>query len=300
MYKHLIVPLDGSRLSEAVLPLAVQLAQKLDALVTLVHVIERKAPKAVHGEPHLCDPAQAEAYLDELKHRMFPPGLRVESHVHTTAITDVARSIVDHAMEFESDLVMMSTHGRSGMRDLIFGSIAQQIVAMGVPVLLVRPDGGAGLTLSGRPLLVPLDGTPLREQAIEPAGALASACGAALKLLVVVPTLQTLAGVETASRFMLPATTQEMLDLMHEDAAGYLGRLISRLAEAGIKATGEVLRGAPAELIVAAARGDAADMIVMSTAGKAGMNAFWSSSVAPKISIRTHLPLLLIPTRQLD
>ena len=296
MFKHLIVPLDGSRLSEAVLPLAIQLAGKLNALVTLVHVIERNAPKAVHGERHLADPAKAEAYLEGLKKRMFPPELRVESHVHTTAITDVARSIVEHAWEFESDIVMMSTHGRSGLRDLFFGSIAQQIVSLGVPVLLVRPQEGReqpGLT--GKPLLVPLDGTPLREQALEAAASLAGLCGVGLKLLMVVPTLQTLSGVENASKMMLPATTQEMLDLMHGDAVEYLQGLISRLAVGGRRATGEVLRGDPAELIVAAARRHETDLIVMSTAGKAGMNAFWSSSVAPKISSRTQLPLLLIP-----
>lgn len=296
MFNHLIVPLDGSRLSEAVLPLAIQLARNLNATVTLVHVIERNAPSEIHGEPHLSDPAQAEAYLGELKRRMFPAGMRVESHVHTTAISDIARSIVDHAREFESDLVVMSTHGRSGLRDLFFGSIAQQIVSFGVPVLLARPDEGRDIPrLTGKPLLVPLDGTPLREQALAAADILAATCDAGLKLLMVVPTLQTLKGAENASKFMLPATTQEMLDLMNEDAVGYLQELISRLTAGGREASGEVLRGDPAEMIAMAAQRHDTDLIVMSTTGKTGMKAFWSSSVAPKVSSRTHLPLLLIP-----
>ena len=299
MFKHLIIPLDGSKLSEASLPLAIQLAQRLDASVTLVHVIERNAPKAVHGDRHLSDPSQAEAYLEALKKRMFPPGQRVESHVHTTAITDVARSIVDHAKEFESDLVVMSTHGRSGLRDLFFGSIAQQIVSLGAPVLLVRPaEGLENPTLTGKPLLVPLDGTPRREQALAVAAGLASACGVGLNLLMVVPTLQTLAGVENASKTILPATTQEMLDLMNEDAAEYLGQLISKLAGEGMGAAGEVRRGDPAEMIFETAHRRETDMIVMGTAGKKGMNAFWSSSVAPRISSRTHLPVLLIPVSE--
>jgi len=298
MFKHLIVPLDGSQLSEAVLPVAIQLAQRLDASVTLVHVIERNAPKAVHGERHLSEPSQAEAYLKALMKRMFPPGLRVESHVHTTAITDVARSIVEHTKEFESDLVMMSTHGRSGLRDLFFGSIAQQIVSLGVPVLLVRPEEGRDHPkFTGKPLLVPLDGTPLREQALAAASFLAASFGTGIKLLMVVPTLQTLAGVENASKVILPATTQEMLDLMNEDAVAYLEQLVSRLKSEGREVTGEIERGDPAEMIVAAAQRQEIDLIVMGTAGKTGMNAFWSSSVAPKISSRTHLPMLLIPVR---
>jgi len=296
MFKRLIIPLDGSRLAEAVLPTAVHLARKLQATVTLVHVIERNAPKRIHGEPHLSDPAEADTYLEHVQRSMFRPDISVEKHVHTTAIADVAGSIVDHAREFESDLVIMCTHGRSGLRQLLFGSIAQHVVALKVPVLLIRPeeDGQVPL-LSGKPFLVPLDGTEEREQALEIAGELASACGVKLKLLMVVPTLGTLTGVETTSRILLPATTEEMLALAREDAVKYLQNLASGLSEGGAEVTGEISRGDPAEMIVREARRIDVDLIVMGTVGKAGMDAFWSGSVAPKVSSRTHLPLLLIP-----
>ena len=298
MFKHLIIPLDGSRLSETVLPVAIQLAQRLKASITLVHVIERNAPKAVHGELHLTEASQAEAYLEALKERVFPRDLHVEIHVHATGITDVARSVVEHVREFHSDLVMMSTHGRSGLRTLLFGNIAEQIVALGVPVLLIRPDGNKVHSLTGKPLLVPLDGTSLRERALGDAADMATACGASLKLLMIVPTLQTLSGVENASKVMLPATTQEMLDLMYEDAAAYLQQWITKLADRGLQVTGEIQRGDLGEIIVTAAQRTDLDLIVLRTLGKTGMNAFWSSCVAPKISNRTHLPLLLIPVRE--
>src|ERR1017187_4115533 len=143
MFKHLIVPLDGSRLSESVMPIVIHLAQKLQAAVTLVHVIEKNAPAKIHGEPHLSRPEEAEYYLDDVERRFFPPGLRVDKHVHKTAITDVAGSIAEHSREFKSDLVVMCTHGRSGMRKLLFGSIAQQVVSAKVaPVLLIQPTEG--------------------------------------------------------------------------------------------------------------------------------------------------------------
>ena len=296
MFKRLIIPLDGSRLSEAVLPTAIYLAQKLGAAITLVHVIERNAPTQVHGEPHLSEPAEAEAYIAELRRRIIPIGIPVETHVHTVAIANVAQSIVDHAREFESDLVMMCTHGRSGLRQLFFGSIAQQVVAFKVPVLLVHPEENGNLHVpTGRPFLVPLDGTQIREEALPVAVALAQACGAPLKLLMVVPTFETLSGVETTSRILLPATTQEMLALAYEDAGKYIAGLIIRFGAQEALISGEVRRGDASKIIVKEARSLGIDLIVMGTAARAGMDAFWSGSVAPKISNRTHLPLLLIP-----
>ena len=298
MFKHLIVPLDGSRLSEAALPVVIHLAQKLDATVTLVHVIEKNPPAEIHGEPHLCQADEAERYLEDVQRRMFPPGIRVERHVHEAATDDVPGSIAAHAREFESDLVVMCTHGRrGGLLKLLFGDIAQKVVASNVtPVLLIRPaEGGSAAFLSGRPFLVPLDGTSLRERALPIATALAAACKVDLDVLMVVPTLSTLSGVNTASRFLLPATTQEMLDLASKDAEEYVRKLLDGMPAQGAKVTAGVKRGDPAEVIITEARRLGVDMIIIGTEGKAGMEAFWSSSVANKISSRTHLALLLIP-----
>jgi nucleotide-binding universal stress UspA family protein len=298
MFKHLIVPLDGSRLSEAALPVVIYLAQKLDAMVTLVHVIEKNPPEEIHGELHLSNAEQAESYLEDVQRRMFPPGIRVERHVHTTATADVPGSIAEHAREFESDLVVMCTHGRRGeLRRLFFGDIAQRVVASNVtPVLLIRPaEGGSAAFLSGRPFLVPLDGTTLRERALPIAAGLASACKVDLNLLMVVPTLSTLSGVETASRFLLPATTQEMLALASKDAEDYMRKLLDGMPPHAGKVTAEIKRGDPAEVIITEARRLGVDMIVIGTEGKAGMEAFWASSVATKLSNRTHLAILLIP-----
>ena len=298
MFQRLIIPLDGSRLSEAVLPTAVYVARRLHTPVVLVHVIERHAPKLIHGERHLSEPAQAEAYLAEVQQRFFPEGIEVQRHVHETAIVDVARSIVEHAKEFASDMVMMSTHGRGGLRKLLFGTIAQRVVALKVPVLLVRPteDGGAPVP-SGKPILVPLDGTEVRESALSFAARLATACGVGLKLLVVVRTLETLKGVESTSRILLPSTTEEVLALEEKDAVEYLGQLIARFGGEGIPTRAEVRRGDPADMIVHEAQRLDVDFIVMGTHGRAGMDAFWSGSVAPNVSDRTHLPLLLVPPR---
>src|SRR3990172_2743476 len=159
MFKHLLVPLDGSHLAESALPPTAYLARVLRASVTLVHLIERHAPKAVHGDRHLADPAEAAAYLADVAVRAFPPGTSVTCHVHTVAIDSVAHSISEHVAELGVDLVVLSTHGRSGPRTWLLGSIAQQVIVLGAtPVLLVQPrERPLDAPFTCRRLLVPLD-----------------------------------------------------------------------------------------------------------------------------------------------
>ena len=234
--KRLIVPLDGSRLAEAALPVTTQLAQKLGASVTLVHLIERNPPQQIHGEHHLSNPEEAERYLIELRRRIFLSDPQVELHVHAGEITDVPRAIAEHATELGSDLVVMCAHGQIGLRKLLFGSIGQQVAASGaVPVLLIRPgEAGAAPILSGRPLLVLLDGTVVDEQSLPLAAALAKAYDVSLHLVVVVPTLRTLSGVGAASGLLLPATTTKILQLAHADVSEYLSPANRSAASRGI------------------------------------------------------------------
>jgi nucleotide-binding universal stress UspA family protein len=294
--KHLIVPLDGSRLAEAALPITRQLAQKLGAPVTLVHLIERHPPQQIHGEHHLSNPKEAERYLSELGRRIFPSGPRVAQHVHATEITDVPGAIAEHATKWGSDLVVMCAHGQIGLRTLLFGSIAQQVAASSaVPVLLIHPgEAGAAPIFSERPLLVLLDGTGVDCQSLPLAAALAKACGVSLHLVVVVPTLRTLSGLGAASGLLLPATTTKILQLAHADACEYLSRQIALLQADGLPVVGEVLRGEPSDIIVKTARHVAPDLIVLGIHSEEGLAAFLSKSAVSKLASITPLPLLLV------
>jgi nucleotide-binding universal stress UspA family protein len=299
MFKHLLVPLDGSRLAEAALPAAAALSETLGAWVTLVHVIEQGAPQEIHGERHLSDSAEASGYLTEIAARVFPPGLRVEPHVHTTEVKDVARSIVEHANEFGPDLIVMCTHGRGGLRTWLLGSMAQQVIALGrTPVLLIQPDDAAATrTAEFRRLLVPLDGNPDHEQGLAVAAALAEACAADLHLLMVVPTLGTLPGKHGAAARLLPGATSAWLDMSEEAARAYLHPRLNHLLASGLPSTAEVCRGDPAIAITRTARRLQSDLIVMGTHGKRGMDAFWSGSVAAQVASRSRVPMLLVPVR---
>ncbi|MRR58145.1 MAG: universal stress protein [Deltaproteobacteria bacterium] len=301
MFKHLLVPLDGSRLAEAALPAAVSLARSFDARVTLFHVIERDAPKAVHGERHLDDPEEADAYLREVASRTFPAGARVEFHVHDAPESSVSRSIARHAEEFGIELIVMCTHGRGGLKAFMYGRIAQQAAALStIPVLFVQPgEPGETRDFQCRRLLVPLDGNPGHEQGLAAARQFAGVYRAELGLVMVVHKVDTLPAEDAAAARMLPLVTVALLDIAQQDAQKYLCGHVKCLREEGLSASAQVLRGDPVSSIAEAAETMGADLVVMGTHAKTGLNAFWSRSATPQLSRRLHVPILLVPVMEI-
>ena len=296
MFKHILVPLDGSKLAEAVLPAAASLAEALNAPVTLLHVIEQDAPDEVHQDRHLTDSAEAEAYLAKTAEQAFSSKVKVDWHVHTAAVADVARSIVDHsADEFQPDLILLCAHGNSGMHDLFFGNIAQQVATVsGTPVLLVKPNESPFQFKPNR-ILVPLDNESVHDKAIPVAEELAKAFKAQLDLLCVIPTLGTLSGEQAASGNLMPATTTAYLDIAEEIAQEHFQAHLDEFQKNSLPATAEIARGDPATIIVRTADKIGSNLIIFGTHGRAGLDAFWNRSVAASVARKTHIPLLLIP-----
>jgi nucleotide-binding universal stress UspA family protein len=297
MFEQILVPLDGSKLAEAAIPAAVYLSKIFLSSVSLVHVIESNAPELVHGERHLGSRDEAVAYLQTIANTMFPSDVWVETHVHEEKVEDVAQAIFSHVNEFESDLAVMCTHGHGGLREVLYGSIAQQVVRQGTtPVLLIRPDNNKEGVFQFRKIMVPLDGDPEHEQGLPIAAGVALGCEAGLHLLAVVHTVRTLPGDQALTGRLLPGATSAFLDLLAVQSKENLKEKVKGFQELGIKTTIEVKRGDPVHSIIKSALCENVDLIVMSTHGKAGTNAFWEGSVAPRVSGRTHLPLLLVPS----
>ena len=149
-FRTLLVPLDGSHLAEAVLPAVECLASRFHATVTLLHVLEQAARATIHGQRHLTDSAEAKTYLGGVAERLRATGIAVTIHVHGVREGDVARSIVDHSQEINADLVILCTHGGSGLRGVLFGSIAQQVLRQGAEPILLIPPGAAERTSAHR------------------------------------------------------------------------------------------------------------------------------------------------------
>lgn len=296
MIRQILVPLDGSALAESVLPAAAAMAGGFGARVTLLHIVEERPPDTIHGQPHLTDGDRAQAYLDEVARRPVFRDRAVEVHVHRPQAGDVAESVVEHARELGADLVVLSTHGKSGLRGLLFGSIAiRALQRETTPILLVNPTAaGEAPPFVCRTILVPLDGTAAHEPALPVASALGRAWQAALHLVIVVPTVGTLSGDEAATGLFMPMAKRALLDLAERGAEEYVKRLAEALASEGLPTTSHVSRGEPAASLVEAANSVGADLVVMASHAKGALDAFWSGSLTPKLMEKLGRPVLLV------
>ncbi len=306
MIGNILLPLDGSTLAEAGIAPAAAFARSFGAVLTLLHVVERRARAEIHGDRHLTDAREATAYLDDVAARLASSGIRVETHVHAEAIDDVARAILSHASrEFDPDLIVMCTHGDASLRNFVFGSLAQRVIASGrTPLLLVHPDGKQERpefqTVPESPftidrLLVPIDSESDHDESLPWAAAIARAFGAEIRLLTVVHTASSLNGDSSAVRTLSPLATSALLEMKGRQAAVHLQEHLDELGATSLKVRAELARGAPAAVIAASVRRHDADAIVLASHGKAGMKAFWSRSVACEVLRRTRKPVFLIP-----
>ncbi|MCE1254925.1 MAG: universal stress protein, partial [Anaerolineae bacterium] len=281
-----------------VLATVARLNQKLNAAITLIHVIERNAPESVHGERHLTKEEDACNYLTEMAEKWFPAETHVERHVHTEEVENVAASIVSHAGELAQDLIVMCAHGNSGLHDWVMGNIAQQVISQGkTPVLLLHPEISRDSNFDLSEILIAHDGVIEHESGLPLVARLAQQFNAHLRLLQVVPTLGTLSSEQAASGRLLPGATSLLLEIAETDAAAHLQEHAYEWEKTyALSVDVEIRRGDPANQVVASAREHKADLIVIGTHGKAGMKAFWAGSVASKIIAQAgHFPLLLIP-----
>lgn len=178
MFHHILVPLDGSPLAECVLPHVLTLTQAFGADATLLRVMELR-PRGEQGTP--IDPlhwrlsqAEAEAYLAHVSGCLRSLGVPVE-----TAIIEghPAQEIIGHVRSHDVDLVVLSSHGSTGVGDWNISSVARKVIQLSrVSVLMVRAHEREGDELKAAhydKVLVPLDGSQRAEHVLPYATALA-------------------------------------------------------------------------------------------------------------------------------
>jgi nucleotide-binding universal stress UspA family protein len=141
MYQRALVPLDGSTLAEAVIPFLVAIAGPLDMTVVLLRVLEPlppmgEVPSGITAEALERRERDAEEYLARLAAGLQARGIDVTWKVRSGHVAD---TIASTARATGADVIAMSTHGRSGLGRLLFGSVAEQVLRHAeVPVLLLR------------------------------------------------------------------------------------------------------------------------------------------------------------------
>jgi nucleotide-binding universal stress UspA family protein len=298
----LLVPLDGSPAAEAVLPAAMVLARRLAAEVALLHVLERNAPTRVHGEQHLTAEKDAASYLQGIAGQFTAEGIPVTWHVHLVPVGDIPLSIATHAAESGASFILLSVHGTGGPRSWLTGAVAQGVIRHAAPpVLLLRSRTTRRVPFAPQEVVVALDMDRQAEVALPPAARLARALAIPLRVLLVVPTVETIPGDRGAAARLLPGGATASLDLEAAAAADYLAQLARRMSDAtgNLQVMTEVGRGDPAQVIVARAQARPS-ILALATHGRAGFDALWSASVGSRVIARGDGPFLLVHPEPAD
>lgn len=295
VFTRLLVPLDGSKLAESALSAAVEVSRRLAAGVTLYHAVERSAPATVHGDRHLTLPAEVEGYLAGVAAWFAERGVAAATRSDAEA-GDVASRIAAAASREGADLVVLCRHGSGGLRGLLFGRVAQQVLQRGtVPVLLVPPSpAGREQAFRCHRIVVPLDGSQTAEVAMPVALSMAAGFQAEVLLAMVVPTVETISGERAAATRLMPTAAAAVLDTEAADAVDYLDALARPLATRGSPVHTSVERGEPVRTLLDVTAARDINLIVMATHGRSGVGAVWAGSVAQRIIAQSTRPVLLV------
>ena len=286
----ILVPLDGSILAEQALGTALLLAGALGAEVELVQVLDR----GPGGHALVPDGADAERYLAATARRIGDAVPVRARRLWGSAVEELLRASVERP----GRLLVMSTHGRSGMERLIFGSVTDRIVRTStVPVVVVR-QAAVRPTASLKHLLVPLDGSETAEGALALALELAQSSGATVGLVRV-------AEVYPVSPYGFGAEglpvdddlLAEMTEQVRDEARLYMDEVVKQARDRGVRVLWEVRVGRPADEIIRAAETTAADLVLMSTHGRGGIRRWAFGSVTDEVLRASPVPVLVLPPR---
>jgi nucleotide-binding universal stress UspA family protein len=296
---HVAVTLDGSEFAERALPSAVAVCRVFDATLVLISVLPSRGALRIlpqgrsSGNTLEAGQAETEAYLDQLAQRHRADGLRIEYYV---AAGPVAQGIDVLTRELGVDLLIMSTHGRSGVSRFMLGSNASAFLQLlHVPVILLRPET---LAVGERPVLrkvlVTLDGSGFAEQVLPWVQLLTKATDAEVLFL-------TVPEVPEPSMYGAMADAVDDLRMQAEaNARRYLERTAGQFRAMGTPVQLLVEGSRPAMTVLDVAEREGVDLVMLATHGRGGMERLFLGSVADRVVHHSRCPVLLVPARDGD
>ena len=307
MYRRILVPLDGSKLAEQVIPYVRFLAKDMGLPVHLVEVVD-----ASHGEANV-DPRRsgqgdrqggsrkedAQAYLQGVERALGDLGVKSSVAVHEGS---PAQRIVEEAEKEPSTLVAMCTHGRSGIGRWLMGSVTDKVLhAASSPFLVARARSPEDIPQEIKlgTVIVPLDGSKLSEEVLPHVVSLAGPRG-----------LRVLAAMATPSegeyyRYMnvqmdsistvYTGPYEEFSRRAEAEAMEYLHQVREDLLREGLPRVEErLLHGHPAEAIIELARQTSDSLVAMTTHGRSGLGRWVLGSVTDRVVQHSGGPVLVI------
>ena len=280
MFERILVPTDRSDPARRALEQAADLASRYDATLTALSVVDTRELGSSSETDERTAAAQAEldAAIDDLDLEPTPEAV-VRAGIPS-------EEILDYADESGMDLIVMGTHGRTGVRRYLLGSVAEKVVRLSdVPVLSVHPAEVDVGTVPFERILVPTDGSDGASVAIDCATDLATTYDAALHAVSVVDT----GGMATDVQF------DAAMDQLQERAQTAVETIADAANEAGVEDTPTaVLEGRAHDAIESYAEDERIDLIVMGTHGRSGLDRYLLGSVAEKLVRTTSIPVLTV------
>jgi nucleotide-binding universal stress UspA family protein len=294
MIRNFIVPLDGSELSERAVPFGRMLADAVGARLVLMRVV----PPAGPFDPR--EPAEQAKAMADANAYVSSFVVPVEGGTSIEALAyagDPATLIVEEARARLASLVVMSTHGRSGVGEVIFGSVTREVIRRAQGAVLVIPPG-CNRPWRGAPhgrVLVTLDGSDLAEAILPEVFVVARALGAELTLLRVVAVTTYIRIEGYPEPVGVPST-----GISASEAEAYLNEVSREIREEGQIVTNLVTEGTDAaSAILQTAEDQKVELIAMATHGRGGLADIALGSVASAVVKQATVPVLLLrPTNR--
>jgi nucleotide-binding universal stress UspA family protein len=288
MYETILVPTDGSDHARRAAEQAFSIAEALDATVHVLGVAdlyEAAGPFDAGGVSQdfverIAD--ESRAHVDDVAE--MATGVSVETHVE---IGTPRKAILTFADEYGADLIGMGTHGRSGVRRLVAGSVAEHVVRHAdVPVLTARASDHATRTDYER-ILVPTDGSTCADVAVEPAVTLAAAYDATVHALYVVDVEAVTTGSDTAA----------MTDIVdHYESVGEqaTGKIARAAEEAGVDVVTAIEEGTTVDTLLSYTDDHDVDLVTMGTHGRGGLQRVILGSTTERTIRQSPVPVLSV------
>ena len=301
MYKKILVPLDGSKISESVLPYARAFAAAANIPVQLLQVTELETPipsvPSQQDRVHNILTTERERDGDYLKEiaASFPNPAAVSCSVR---IGKPAEVIIEVAAIHADTLIAMATHGRSGVRRWLLGSVAEKVLhGADNDTLLIRATAESErkkATLQLKRLVIPLDGSQLAENLVPRAVELAKK----MNLEVILLRAYLMPGVAYPTGRYAP--DWKLLDKeTRERASEYLRGQIRQVQNQGLdRVSFRVVEGSAAEKIIEVARENPESLIVMSTHGATGVGRWVLGSVTERVIRHADSAVLIVRAKR--
>jgi nucleotide-binding universal stress UspA family protein len=293
----ILVPLDGSLLSERVLPLAATLARTTGGQLRLVEAINLPMGEDFIGFLDEAQIAASDYLQDQAEKAQRTYGLPVS----TTSRFGPAPSIILREAAAGVRYVAMSTHARHGLPRAVLGSVAEHILRESpVPVYLLPAAAHERDLTDIKRIVIPLDGSALAQAVLDPAATLARQLGAAITLIRVYEPPR---GPATDDHGLMVRSIDEEVDRIERRASQYMALLVRRIQALGVEAHDKGEFGdEPASHILHLAQKTGADLIVMATHGRSGLDRLRHGSVTEQVLRQSTIPLLAfgrVPLRDL-